>query len=214
MRNMPGITYPGGTRVFDEILINNIGLEFVNITIDYTAQYKVIPPFTLYGRQTASPYKYAPFMTLMTAPATWTNTTNANFVTTNTGWSDQLTNSVDSFFMWDTSLGGLLGVGTTIAVPGAALLLSTHVAGSLVFTAQVWGQAPVYTEDFLVLADGTQLSKDVVIVAEEIDFTALYTLGRDYVTNALHAGTVNPAKVNGYAFLAPLDVQRLKFLVP
>lgn len=212
MQKMPGIYYPGGTRAFDEILINNLDLQFVNITIDYTAQYKVIPAFTLYGRQTVAPYKYAPFMTLM--QGAFTNTINATFTTTNTGWSSQLTVTTDGFWMWDATLLGLIGTGTTKAVPGTIMTLDINSAGVLTFTGQVFGNTPVDADDYLVLGDGTELSKDVVIVAEEIDFTALYTLGKDYVINALYAGTVNPNKVNGYAFLTPGDVQRLQFLVP
>jgi hypothetical protein len=214
MQKFPGVNYPGGTGAFEEILINDQGLDFRNITIDRTAQYSVIPKFTLYGRQTASPYKYAPYATLI--QGAWTNTTNATFTTLNTTWSDQLTVTTDKFYCYQLDLAGFIGVGTTILVPGVPLTLDVNSGGVLTFTGEVVGVAPEDAEDYIVLADGTELAKDVVIVLEEVDFTYLYAQGKDYVTNALYAGNINLSKINRYTQIASYAhlCQRLRFQLP
>ena len=210
MKLMPGPSFPGGVSGLDEVLWTPEGLIGISITVDYTAQISKIPKFTLYGKQSTGG-KYAPAKTLITG--TLTNTTNATATLASAALAACFT-SGESCYLWDTSAGILVGAPST----GLPLAISGIVTNVITFTG-VFDCTPQSDIDMLVISDGTQLDNDLVLVAEEIDFSVLQTLAKDYVTSAIYAGMLKESKVqrlfDAYAtphyYVDKHKVQRLDF---
>lgn len=141
-----------------------------------TSKTKITAPY-LYARATASPYKARPFL-LNAAIADPTNVTNA---TVDIPDADAVKFKVgDSCTYYDVSAGGLHTETKAISAIGAT---GSGGAGQTTITfTGVWTTAPVAT-DLLCVADGTQLSANVVVVLEDVEF--------DGTNDALATGYIN-----------------------
>lgn len=154
----------------------------ISITIDgtrlgsSTSKTKITAPY-LYARATASPYKARPFL-LNAAIAAPTNTTNA---TVNIPDADAVKFKVgDSCTYYNVSTGGFSTETKVISAIGAA---GSGGAGQTTITfTGVWTTAPV-AGNLLCVADGTQLSANVVVVLEDVAF--------DGTNDALATGYIN-----------------------
>lgn len=153
-----------------------------------TSKVKVTAP-RLYARQTATPFKGRPFMETATVNAI-TNTTNA---TADVDDADAiLFRSSDLVNFYDISASGLAAQALVINTVGAA---GSGGAGQTLITfTGVFGTAPV-TGDFLVVVDGTELSKNAVMVLEEIEYDG----STEFQTPGFIDGAYNKAEVENTA---------------
>ena len=143
--------------------------EAINITIDGVrlgaagAKVKIRAPY-LYARRTASPYKALPFQN-NAAIANPTNVTNA---TVDIPDADAVKLRVGDVCTFVNQTTGVISSETkTISAIGAAG--SGGAGETLVTFTGVWTTPPV-AANLLVVADGTELSANVVVVLEDIEF--------------------------------------------
>ena len=183
-----GVSYPGGTLGTEEFLHNHDNLSILQITIDYTSQIAKIPKGTLFGRQTASPGKYVPFMTLIKI-ASATNTTNFVATLVTAAEAGCFTITTDKIKLWDTSAGALVGQPST----GNALTVDAvdASAGTVTCTGETVDTTPA-EGDYLVIIDGSEDPANIVLLLEEIDFSSLT---KDPLVSAVMRGNVKREKV-------------------
>lgn len=148
----------------------------------------------LYARQTASPYKAMPFFSnaVISSP---TNLTNATV--------DVPAADVKKFAIGD--------VCTFYDVSGSALssetLTISGISSTTITFTGVWTTPPV-ANDLLVLADGTQLSKNVVVISDDIDFDG----SSDFAQNAYIKGAWIKGKVERTTYFTEADNQNIQLL--
>lgn len=164
----PNMTIPGVNQGGVEAMLSSDGVA-IPITIDGTRlgsstnKIKITAPH-LYARTTASPHKARPFM-LNAVIANPTNTTNA---TVDIPDADAVKFKVgDSCAYYNTTTGALSAETKVISAIGAA---GSGGAGETLITfTGVW-TTPPSAGHLLCVADGTQLSANVVVVLEDIEF--------------------------------------------
>lgn len=210
-----GYLHRGGISIDEEILVTHVGINLIPITIDYTAQISKIPKGALYGRQTASPGKYVPFMTLAKLLSA-TNTTNFVGTLVTALEAGIFTITTDKIKLWDVDAGALVGLPST----GVALTVDAvdPVAGTVTCTGEVFDCTPV-AGDYLVIMDGSEIDKDIVVLLEEIDFSVLTA---DIHTYALYEGMVKETKIKRLwdehttpnCYITKTNVQRINFYKP
>jgi len=210
-----GYLHRGGISIDEEILVAHANINLIPISIDYTAQIKKIPKGTLYGRKTASPGIYVPFMTLAKI-ASATNSTNFIATMETALEAGIFTITTDKIKLWDVSAGALVGVPST----GIALTVDivSPSAGTVTCTGEVVDCTPA-TGDYLVIMDGSEIDKDIVVVLEEIDFSLLTA---DIHTYALYEGMVKETKIKRLwdehttpnCYITKTNVQRINFYKP
>lgn len=179
----------------------------ISITIDgtrlgtLTTKTKITAPH-LYARTTASPYKARPFM-MNAAIANPTNTTNA---TVDIPDADAVKFKVgDSVGYFDVSAGNLHTESKTISAIGAAG--SGGAGETLVTLTGVWTTPPV-AADLLVVADGTHLSANVVVVVEDIDFDGT----NDHASRAFVEGVFQKSKVGNTTLFDETKQQGIRLI--
>ena len=169
MENFPGVnnilTSQGGvecvigdpgSRIPATIDGSRLGASAAKVTINGPA---------LFGRRTASPNKLVPFQNgaVISDPTNSTNATvdvpDADAVRFNVG---------DLATFIDVTDGSIYSEQLTIDIIGAAGSGGTGVT-LITFTGEVWSAPPVAT-DILVVADGSELSAQAVLVLEDIEF--------------------------------------------
>lgn len=138
---------------------------------------------SLFARRTASPYKAIPF-TNGTAIINPTNTTNATIDVADADAVKFRVGDVCKFY--DISVGALDTQTKTISAIGASG--SGGAGETLVTFTGVWTTAPV-ASDILVVSDGAEFSKNVVVVLEDVEF--------DGSTDVAAAGFINGQFVKG-----------------
>jgi len=208
-----GSVHRGGFTIDEEILVTHTNINLIPITIDYTSQIAKIPKGSLYGRQTASPGKYVPFMTLIELASALNSGSFVGTLVT-AAEADCFTITTDTVKLWDVSAGALVGL------PSTAVALTVDavdaVAGTVTCTGEVFDCTPA-AGDFLVIMDGSEIDKDIVVVLEEIDFS---TLTGDIHTYALYEGMVKENKIKRLyditptCFITKTNVQRINFYKP
>lgn len=128
------------------------------ITLDLSrTDFGVISRHTLLGRQTSDPQKFAPFF----LESRITNVASA--VYTIAASEIKKFKLGDQVTYWDVSGGAFYTETKTITS-------EPDTVNNTVELDSAFSAAPNTSEDTLVLADGTQLSKDVVILIEDVDF--------------------------------------------
>lgn len=169
--------YPKVSHVYTnqggvECMIGERG-KAVPITIDGTRYSGTIAGPSLFARRTASPFKAVPLMhsAVISDP---TNTTNA---TVDIPDADTVKFKVgDKLTYYDVTAGGLYsGAALTLDAIGAAGSGGTGVT-LLTFTGETW-TTPPDAGDLLVVADGAQLSKNAVMVLEDVVFDGTNDIG-------------------------------------
>lgn len=210
-----GYLHRGGISIDEEILVTHANINLIPITIDYTSQIAKIPKGTLYGRQTASPGKYVPFMTLAKI-ASATNTTNFIATMETALEAGIFTITTDKIKLWDVDAGALIGV------PSTGIALTVDIvdtsAGTVTCTGETVDCTPA-AGDLLVITDGSELDEDIVVILEEIDFSVLTA---DIHTYALYEGMVKETKIKRLwdehttpnCYITKTDVQRINFHKP
>ena len=166
-----------------ECMIGERG-KSIPITIDGVRRDSTITGPSLFARRTASPYKAVPFMN----NAVIANPTNVTNATVDVPDADAVKFKVgDVVTFYDVSAGAMSAESLTLDIIGAA---GSGGAGEtlLTFTGEVWTTPPVAT-DLLVVADGAQLSANVVVVLEDIEC--------DGVDDISAAGFINGSFVKG-----------------
>lgn len=208
-----GSIHRGGITIDEELLLSHVGLQLEPITVDYTAQIKKILKGTLYGRQTASPGKYVPFLTLALI-ASSTNSTNY-VATLSLALEAGIFSVADTVKFWDTSAGAFIsdssGDPITVDAVDPTAGNNTVTCTGEVFTANS------AAGDYLVIWDGSQDEANIMMVMEDIDFSALTA---DIHTYAVYAGMIKETKVlrlwddnsTPHLYLTKSNVQRLQFL--
>ena len=204
--------YPG----VGSVAVNQGGVEAqigdrgtaIPVTVDGTRLGSTGTPVTLtaphlYARRTASPYKAVPF-TNGTAIINPTNTTNA---TIDVADADAVKFVVgDTCTFYDVSAAGLdANAGKVISAIGAAG--SAGAGETLITFTGVWTAAPV-ASDILVVADGAQLSANVVLVQEDITFDG----ATSFATTGWVEGTFLKSKVNNTTYFDQSKLQTLKLV--
>ena len=190
----PSMTVPYASQGGAEAMINQE--PGIPITIEGTRLGTVAAPVTLtgprlYARRTASPYKALPLVN-GTAIINPTNTTNA---TVDIADADAVKFRVgDLLTFYDVSTGLLSTETKTLDIIGAAGSGGTGET-LLTFTGEVWSTPPVAT-DILVVADGAELSANVVLVQEDITFDGV----NDIPSVGILDGTFNKGKVNNTTY--------------
>jgi hypothetical protein len=169
MENYPGMTNVLTSQGGVECVIGDPGAR-LPVTIDGarlgSASAKVtIDGPALYGRRTASPNKLVPFQSggVISDP---TNTTNATVDIPDADAVRFVVGDVVTFI--DTSTGLLSSESLTLDIIGAAGSGGAGVT-LLTFTAETWSTPPE-AADILVVADGTELSVQAVLILEDIEF--------------------------------------------
>jgi len=149
-----------------------------------TSKEKVTAP-RLYARLTASPFKARPFMENAVISAI-TNSINA---TANIPDADAIKfKNGDNCNFYDVSANGLAGESLPINTVGAA---GSGGAGlTLITFTGVFGTPPI-ANDFMVVADGSELSKNAVVVLEEIEYDG----STEFQTPGFIDGAYNKAEV-------------------
>ena len=148
----------------------------------------------LYARQTDSPYKALPFFTnaVISNP---TNTTNATVDVPTADVKKYAVNDVCTFYDDSGS-----------ALSSESLTISGISSATITFTG-VWTTPPI-AGDRLVLADGTQLSKNVVVISDDIDFDG----STDFAQNAYIEGAWIKGQVGRTTYFVEADNQNIQLL--
>lgn len=188
-----------------ESMIGHDG-QALPITIDGSrlgsaaAKVKVTGPH-LYARATAAPYKARPFMqrAVISDP---TNTTNA---TIDVPDADAKKFKVgDSVTYVNESTGAIHTESKVISAIGAA---GSGGAGlTLVTLTGVWTTPPIANR-LLVVADGTQLSRNAMVVTEDIEFDG----SSDFLSHGFIKGTFQTGKVENTTYFVQDENQILTF---
>lgn len=190
-----------------EAMIGDKGAS-ISVTIDgarlgsSTAKIKVVGP-SLYARRTASPYKAVPFMNSAVVAGP-TNTTNA---TVDIPDADAVRFRVnDACTYYDVSASALYATETkTISAIGAA---GSGGAGETTITfTGVWTTAPVAT-DLLVVSDGAQLSANVIVIAEDVEFDG----ATDFASHGYVTGVFQKSKMGNTTYFVQADNQNLELI--
>lgn len=158
---------------------------------------------SLFARRTASPYKAVPF-TNGTPIINPTNTTNA---TVDVADADAVKFRVgDVITYFDVSVGALHTETKTLDIIGSA---GSGGAGEtlLTMTGETWTTPPVAT-DVLVVADGAQLSENVVVVLEDVVFNGTNDIQAAGFTDGLFV----KAKVNNTTYFDQSKNQTIKLV--
>lgn len=197
MAKTPQMEVVAGATIGNDALLSGV-FGKKPITIDYdcwNGNCPKMPRNTLYGRQSASPGKYAPFF-LNTAITAIDDSGADSLITVST---DDVVyfKAGDSVTYYDVSEGKLAAETKDIK--------SVDTTTGVITLNGKFSTPPV-ANDLLVLADGTELSKDVVLVEEDLDMA---NLGSDVVTSAIYAGRIDENKINRATYLVKGDVQRL-----
>ena len=168
MGNFPGVTVPAANQGGIDAVIGpdpiGVPMTLVGNRLG-TALAKVkVAGRRLYARLTASPYKARPFMEngVIANP---TNLTNATVDIPDADAVKFKVNDVATYY--DVSAVALHTETKVVSAIGAAG--SGGAGETLVTFTGVWTTPPVAT-DLLVVADGSELSKNVVVVLEDITF--------------------------------------------
>ena len=183
-----------GARIPTTIAGDRLGASDAKVTVRGPA---------LYGRRTASPHKIVPFQNggVISDP---TNTTNA---TVDVPDADAVKFAVGDLVTFiDVTDGSLYSEQLTIDIIGAAGSGGTGVT-LITFTGEVWSAPPVAT-DILVVADGSQLSANAVIVLDDIEFDGSTEGGFSAFIN----GQFDKAAVNGDEYFTQADNQPLQLV--
>jgi len=157
---------------------------------------------SFFARRTASPYKAVPFTngSLVINP---TNTTNA---TIDVADADAVKFRVaDSVTYYDVSVRALHTESKVISAIGAAG--SGGAGETLVTLTGVWTTPPV-ASDFLTVADGAQLSKNVVIVLEDIEFNG----ATDFSVAGFISGAFVKSVMENRTYFVQADNQQIQLV--
>ena len=199
--------FPGQTNILvsqggKECVIGTPGAR-LPVTIDgarvgATAVPVVISGPALFGRRTASPNKLVPFQSggVIADPS---NTTNATVDVPN---ADAVKFRVGDLITFVDVSTGLLSTETlTLDIIGAA---DSGGAGEtlLTFTAETWTTAPE-AADILVVADGSQLSSNAVVVLEDITLDG----GDDVPSAAFINGQFKKSVIGGTTYFIQSENQ-------
>lgn len=162
----------------------------------------------LYARQTASPYKAMPFFSY----GVMTDITNVtDFVCDVPDAYAKRFAVGDLVKFYDVSAGGLdTGALTSLTIDViSAAGGGTGGAGytKITCTAEVFTNTPA-TNDLLVLADGTELSKNVVVISDDIDFDG----SSDFAQNAYIKGAWIKGQVERTTYFVEADNQNIQLL--
>lgn len=182
-----------------------IGSEFtaIPVTIDGARNNTTVTGPSLFARRTASPYDAVPFMN-NTAIINPTNVTNA---TVDIADADAVKFKVgDLITYYDVSAGALHTETKTLDIIGAA---GSGGAGEtlLTMTGEVWTTAPV-AGDLLVVADGAQLSANVIVVDESVAFDG----ATDFPSKGYVTGVFQKDKVGNTTYFDQSKNQALKLV--
>jgi len=173
------------------------------VTIDYDRWNAKTEKNTLFGQQTATPGKYAPFMLAPVMSAYTAETPSCVIPVADTGKF-----AVGDTVNWyDVSLSAKdTGADKEIA--------DIDTATGEVTLNEAFDNAPTAESDLLMLCDGTELSADVVIVEEEIDFSSTRkpeALEADIITAVIYKGRVDINLINRTTYLDTQRIQRIIF---
>ncbi len=179
-----------------------------SITIDGDAQGfagSVIPEFTLYNMLTDG--KYAPRF-VSGAMTSITNSTNMECDVPNAMRPYLAVNDLVKFY--DASAGAL----STDSITVDAISAADGGTGGTGFTkitctGQVFSATPVSTGDLLVLADGSELDSDIVLVDEEVDLTDSV----DQVVSASYTATLKKSLINRADNINKADLAGREFYI-
>lgn len=215
MSKYPGMTAPFVNQGGREGFIGS-GHGSVPITIDGasgrygtdTAAVENVEGPSLWARKTASPYKALPFFSSAAATSI-TNTTN--FVCDVPDAYAKRFKVGDLVTFYDVSAGALdTGAVNSITVDavGAAGSGTGGTGFTLVTcTGETFTNTPA-ASDLLVLADGTQLSANVVVVAGDVEMDGSTDFGETgYINGAFNKGVVKNA-----AYFVEADNQNIQLL--
>lgn len=191
MGKFPGVTTPfvnqGGVAaaLTDENLVGE-PITINGARLGSASAKATVKGAHLYARETAAPYKARPFMqtAVISDP---TNTTNA---TVDIPDADAVKFKVgDKVTFYDVSGGALSSEQLTLDVIGAAGSGGAGVT-LLTFTGETW-TTPPEADDLLVVADGTELSQNAIVVLEDVEFDG----STDKPATGYVSGVFNRAKV-------------------
>ena len=157
----------------------------------------------LYGRRTASPNKVVPFQNggVISDP---TNTTDA---TVDVPDADAVKFQVGDLVTYvDVSTGILYTESLTLDIIGAAGSGGAGVT-LLTFTGETWTAAPE-AADILVVADGSELSINAVVVLESVEFDG----STEFTAAAFINGQFVKAAVNGDDYFIQSENQVLQLV--
>lgn len=210
----PGISTVLVNQGGDEAQIGERG-SAIPITIDgASGRYgtasadETMEAFTLFARQSASPYKAMPFFS-SGAMTDITNTTN--FICDVPDATRQRFAVGDLVKFYDVSAGAIdTGALTSIEIDIVSVAGGgTGGAGftKITCTGEVFTNLPA-TADLLLLADGTELSDRVVLVQESIAFDG----STDKLSTGYTKGSFIASKVNNATYFVQADNQNLLLL--
>jgi len=204
--------YPSVSKIFTnqggkECMIGERGRS-IAITIEGNRTGTAAVPVTikgpsLFARRTASPYKAVPLMNNAVI-ANPTNTTNATVDVPDAMAAKFKVG--DSASYYDVSAVGMY-TGAALAISAIGAAGSGGAGETLVTFTGTWTTAPV-ASDLLVVADGAQLSKNAVVVLEDVTL--------DGVNDVPAAGFIDGAFVKGSVenttYFVQADNQLLKLV--
>lgn len=214
MAKYPGVGTPYTNQGGKEASIGDRGTA-IPITIDgASARYgtttvdEVVEGPYLYARKTASPYKALPFF----SNGAMTDITNStNFVCDVPDAVAKRFKVGDLVKFYDVSAGALdAGALTSLTIDVvSAAGGGTGGAGftKITCTAEVFTNTPA-TADLLVLADGTELSVNVVVVEGDITFDG----ATDFSAPGYVSGVFKKSEVNNTSYYVAADNQNLELI--
>ena len=207
MSKVPGVSSIYATQGGVECMIGEPG-DAIPITIDgarlgSTAANITFKGPALYARRTASPYKAVPFMNSAAISAA-TNVTNATVTIPD---ADAVRFRVGDACTYYTIATGVIYATETRVISAIGAAGSGGAGLTTITFTGVWTTAPAAT-NLLVVADGAQLSANVVVVLEDVVF--------DGATDALTAGYIEGAflasAVQNAAYFVAANNQRINLV--
>lgn len=198
----PKVSNPYVSQGSKEAMLNG-DASGIPMTIEGTRKVGTVKGPSLFARKTAAPHKALPFMQAA-AIINPTNTTNA---TIDVADADAIKFKVgDVVTFYDVSTGTLSAETSTIDIIGAAGSGGTGET-LITFTGEVWSTPPE-ADDLLVLADGTQLSANVVVVLEDVTFDGV----NDKIATGFYAGVFRKAAVENTTYFVEHENQNIKLI--
>jgi hypothetical protein len=215
MSEYPGVGYPAANQGGSEAMIGRPGRS-VPITIDGSdARYGVSASDTeiqtgprLYARKTATPFGALPFF----SNAAMTDITNStNFVCDVPDALARRFKVGDLVKFYDVSDGALDTGALTSLTIDIVSVAGGGTAGAgftrITCTGEVFTNTPA-TADLLVLADGTELSANVVVVAGDITFDGV----KDFGSNGFIDGAFNQDLIENATYFVAADNQAISLI--